>query len=653
MTAPPDQVRAIVVGIHHYDYDSAWELRGPTDDALRMVDWLIGRGLTQDQIALFLSPASWQEKKVMQWVEKLTWTKPYSATQGGIKKFIDQELADLAGSALFFYWGGHGLVGSDSDQNYLLLADATKANTYFVNLQSLFITLKQEKFAHLTKQLCVIDACATPCDEIVSEIRLSEVNFTSGELEHNGIEQCYLFAASPGKQAQNDSSNCWGIFSRHFYSKLPPPSAPAAMDDFVSIFRDVRDKGELEVQRPCMIWLKGIGELEKSGYIPSISNAAARLLALIRQLQIEPRRCKRIYLRCLPNPTRTSPQDDLENWIRDLADVPWPKGDYPSPLVEFAFRVSVETGHVALEQWALQECKPEQLAHLRNRLADEEGGQKILYTTLFLELDDEGKHLRWWLWSEQRYLRTAPVIVHLTQQKLQESLKQVLPLVLREAYLRIAGGSDLRISLLLPFNQLPEGLENIELELELDGMSVTESLHQRYPLLLHWNRRANSGSSPSTHAKWKLTAEKLQRRIAQGSGTSIQWLDNTLVNPHEAAKNQLISGLQQAICVGLDGVTAQAAALAKSIQGCLQQGIPCFLWLQQKPADAAEARRELEHSLGAMPAADLPVELKRLIAEAKVSSALPAVRIVWDIPEYLPESNQLQPLLPGTQHDQT
>lgn len=644
---PPDEVRAVVVGIHHYDYGTEWELRGPTDDALRMVDWLLGRGIKQDQIALFLSPASWQEQEVMQWVQTNSWTKPLNATQGTIKQFIDTQLAESGGRGLFLYWGGHGLISSEQEENYLLVADSTKKNTYYVNVQALFSSLKQGNFSHLAQQLCIVDACASPCNEVNSEITLSEVNFTSGALKYSVVEQCYFFAASPGKYARNDSVNRSGFFSRNLFLMLPPASVQASMSDFVSIFQEVRTKGELESQTPCMVWIKGRGDLEKTGYIHIMSNAAARLLALIRQVQIEPRRCKRLYLRCLPNSTRLSIYDDLEHWIRDLADVPWPAGDSPSPLVEFAVRVGRETGRVELEQWAKQECKPEQFVHLIARLQDEESEQNISYTTLYLELDEHGKNLRWWLWGERQYLRTAPVVVDLTPQRLHESLKKSLPEILEMAYNQVAGDSELRVSLLLPYDQLSAGLEDIELQLVLDGMPSTESLYQRYPLLLHWNRRANSVGSTSTHAKWKMAVDKLQQRIDQGSGTAIQWLEPDCRNPHEAAKNQLISGPKQAICVGLDGLSIQAVALVKSIQGCLQHGIPCFFWLQQAPTDAERARIELEHSFGGTPARDVPLTLKRLTAEASADSILPTVRIVWDLPAYLPSQNQHSPLIPG------
>lgn len=639
----PNQVRAIVVGIHHYDYDPTWELRGPADDALRMVDWLLGQGVNQDQIALFLSPRSWQEHPVSQWIEERSWTRRFNATQDVIKKFIDTQLAELGGSALIVYWGGHGLVSSNQDDNYLLVADSTEENTYYVNLQVLFDTLKRRKFAHLNQQLCIVDACATPCDEITSEVNLSPVNFTGGASAHSKIEQCYLFSASPGNYAKNDSVNRTGVFSRNLFAKLPSTAIRASMTDFVSIFREVRRNCDVESQSPCLVWTKGHGDVEKTGYLPHMSKAAARLLALIRRVQIEPRRCKRLYLRCLPNATRITASNGLEHWIRDLADIPGATGHVASPLVEFAVRVGKETGQNALVEWAQQECKPEQFAHLLSRLEDEARAEGLRHTTLYLELDDQAKHLRWWLWTEQKYLRTAPVSVKLTPKKLRESLGKTLPQILNNAYERIAGDSELRVSLLLPYDQLSAGLEDIEIQLMLDGMPSTQSLYQRYPLVLHWNRRVSS----STHAKWKSVTDILQQRIDQGSGTAIQWLELGRGNPHEAAKNQLISGIQQAICIGLDGTPMQATELIKSIQECLQQGIPCFFWLQQVPPDTNQARIELEHSFGAMPAADVPLKVKRLTADAGIDSILPAVRVVWDLPTYIPSANRQSPLLPG------
>lgn len=646
----PKQVQAIVVGIEHYAYDPKWQLPGATDDALRVVQWLRRRGLEEDQIALFLSPTSWSAPGLSRWAR--SWPEQYEATQQVVKEFIDLQLAEKMAkkgrNALFFYWAGHGLIDVAEDKNYLLLADATRTNTYYLNLQGLFDTLKQKKFANFKQQLCIVDACATPYDEVRSAIALSEVNFTPGSMQRKDLEQCYMFAASPGALAKNDSVNRWGLFSKNLLDKLAKRRTPLSLDGFVTTFRQVRDLDILDAQRPFMTWIKGMGELEKFGRMPHQPGTAPELLALIRRHPADNARYERLYLRSLPNPTRALLQGTLESWLGHLADMPQRNMDYPSPLAEFALRLAREAGQGELETWARKICHPQQLRHLLDKLEGEEDARRVEQAVVFLELTEDKRELLWWVWSDREHLRTTPAAAALDPHQLHGSLREVLSHVFAQTYPRLAG-CILRVGLILPSDALCAGLENIVFDIEVDGIPTSDSLYERHPLLFHWNRRAYLNSAFDSRGLWETTVVKLQKRISQGSGTRIHWLDHEQKRPHEAAKDQLLSGDGQAICVGFDGDPAHATALVKAVHGCLRQGIPCFFWLKETAADAAQARVELERVLGEMTAAETPLELRRKTAEAKTDSILHALRMVWDLPAQLPTLDKFQSMIPGKQ----
>ncbi|WP_175022891.1 VMAP-C domain-containing protein [Rugamonas rivuli] len=651
----------MLVGIDHYDYHPNWRLDGPEADARRMADWLMTQGVEPDQITIFLSPASWQVPEVRQWADRcgLDMKRRRYATQAEIKCFVDSDLPKDGGEALLVYWGGHGLIDDQGADRFLVLADATTDKTYYVNLQQLLSALKRSELSHLRRQVCIVDTCATPKDAIKTKLTPNDTNFTIGSLAHQAITQHILLAASDGLYAKNDSVARRGVFSHLLLNALAKGPERPGPEEFAAAFRRTLKDPELGEQRPRMVVVDTANEGEVYGRGARADDPVAGLLALVRAHipNITVAHYERLYLRSLPNPSRAVPQGRAEDWLRHLHDVPLADARHPPPLVEFAMRLAGEVGEpgaALLAQWMEGACQPELLLQLQHKLRNEQLAQGAEQATLFIELDETARQLRWWLSSAQPHLRTQPVAVALSPTRLRDSFAAALATVLSEAHRRTGWECELRVGLILPSAQLAAGLEDVDISVTLDGIASNESLHERYPLLLHWRERAGrvgvGRSSP-----WGLAVEMIEQRMGQGYGTRIHWLDHSCRKPQEVALRELTVDQLGPTCIGIDGGPAAPKRLEELVLGCLQQGIPCLLWIRQSAANAVDAGAargeldELERSLGAAPAAHTPDQLRDLWAKSTTNSILSGARLVWDLPSHLPEAGQLQPPLSGNQ----
>lgn len=624
---------------------------------MRMADWLMRQGVKQCQITMFLSPASWNEPEVRDWADQCSLEQRRNAIQSDIKSFVDIDLPKAGGNALLVYWGGHGLIDQQGTDRYLMLADATTDQTYYVNLQQLLSALKRSALSHLQQQVCIVDTCATRRDAIKTKLTLNDTNFTIGPLAHQAVTQHILLAASDGLYAKNDSGARRGVFSQHLLNALANGPGRPAPKDFAAAFRYTLNNPELGDQRPRMLLIDTGSEKLEEGWAARADDPVAGLLALVRAnvTDVTLPHYERLYLRSLPNPTRAVRQGAVEDWLRHLHDVSLPDAQRPPPLVEFAMRLARETEAAALEQWAEDVCGQEQLLQLKQELRNEQQAKRVEQATLFIELDATARQLRWWISAAQSHLRTQPATLALSPTRLRDSLATALATVLSEAHRRTGRECGLRVGLILPSTQLAAGLEDIKISVVLDGFDSNESLHERYPLLLHWSERAFSVGVGLPSSPWGLAVEMIEKRMGEGCGARIHWLDHRQRKPHEVARRELIQGTPGPTCIGIDGEPPAVRSLADLVSGCLQQGIPCLLWIRQSAANAVDAGvtsrelEELERSLGAARAADTPDQLRNLWAASTMDSILSGARLVWDLPSHLPSPVQLQPPLSGHQ----
>jgi hypothetical protein len=655
---PADAV-AIVVGIDHYRYGQAWQLAGPGSDALRCVDWLRTRGVKATKIALFLAARSWtDDAEVAAWVAKNKWKKKRPATQDAIKHFINEELSTIKADALFVYWGGHGVVDDRAHLNYLYTEDATEGNPYCVCTQDLMTALQAPRFGHLLEQVAVFDACANPYADTGESALPIAAALVRPNAANRDITQCQLFAASPGRRAANVSERRTGLFSQAYFAEIRQadaadgPDATKRWPDFIAAFiatLEGIEARELGQQQPFLD-LSGPGVKRRVGEPPGASASVAGLLALVdTQTDAPPTLLYRLYLRSLADANRALSRDaGPARWLRDLDDQRQLDASQAPPLVEFAERLARELkqsddlAHKALSDWVIEQTRERRSARtaLRDALDAEESGRGPR-ATLFVEFDSQQSGLlHWWLQAPDPRDCSARVEIRVEPTS-EHGLAEQLAAITAHAERRLGHRYTLAVGLVVPDTLLASGIESTAVAFEDAGLQDKPiPLNQRYPVTLHWGRRARARDEADAPINaWRAAVSKLKPRIKANGGADVVWLDNAVpggAKPLEAALVSLLAPRSAGICLGLGHAASIGKATPVDIVDCLRKGVPCFFWLTRVPEGEPEVRKALCDAFAALKASEAPAELFERLKSARETDPACTVRLVWDEPGHLP-----------------
>jgi hypothetical protein len=202
---------------------------------------------------------------------------------------------------------------------------------------------------------------------------------------------------------------------------------------------------------------------------------------------------------------------------------------------------------------------------------------------------------------------------------------------------------ELVIGLIVSEKLLLAELESLKVEFDEDGLLTKPTpLNRRYPVTLHWHRRARataeSGGKPVN--AWRQALNALSPRIARGGGADVVWMEppeDDDADPSAVVAAKLLAAEGTGICVGLGHATqAEGDMPPEEIKGCLREGVPCFFWLARPPQGEAEARKALCDLFAQQEAREAPLSIGKLLRLAKGSDPLASLRIVWDEPGHLP-----------------
>jgi hypothetical protein len=648
LESTPERSVAIVVGVDHYDYGENWRLAGPAADALRCVDWLITLKLQPKNIALFLSEKTWlDDADARAWASTNAWAPQRNASQEQIKQFVNNELPLIDAEAVFIYWGGHGVVDDSRQRNYLYTQDASQGMPFCVCVQELTSALHGPRFRHLKEQVVIVDACANPFSDSGETAQPCTASFVqSGAWEYQ-THQFIMFAASAGRLAANISERKSGLFSEAIFKRLTCSRGPA-WPDFLEAF-DATVAGvealNLGLQQPFLVidW-PGRG-LRRSGRPPNESVAVTSLLVLIDGMAVSPAMLYRLYLRSLPDPTREVGNTSIEKWLHDLEDSRPRTRTHPSPLIEFAERLGRELENDSVKQWVIDNTR--QNVNSRSVLYDalnaEQNAQRSI-ATLFVEVDvDQNNEIRWWVYTPDPAHCSVQQVAPITGAPVAAIAERLGPIT-GDAERVIGHKYDLVVSLIVSEKLLLSDLESTKVQFEDDGLPTRLApLNQRYPVTLHWHKRARAPAEGGGRAvnAWKLAVETLRPRIQQGFGANVEWLEPALHDEESDRYSnvtlKLLSVHGTGICVGLGTlVDSDGGKPVAEVVGCLREGVPCFFWLNKPQEDEAAARKTLCDAFAKLKASVAPVEIGKLRKAAKLSDPLSSVRIVWDEPGYLP-----------------
>jgi hypothetical protein len=248
----PIRTSAVVVGIARYEAGKAWDLAGPTENALSFISWLCDkRGVPRERVLLFVSPADLNNADVVN-----AGCRTLEATSYELRRALLREVKNWDADLFYLFWGGHGYVDGAAHRR-LFFADATEEDALSVDLSSVLLSLRSAKFPRLTTQVCFVDACANRWAQTVQQALASAQTWPAGREGNN--RQAALFAASQGQLAANSSVERTGIFSKVLLSKLASVSGdewpPNISDLFERVAKDVNAINP--AQRPTAIWSNG------------------------------------------------------------------------------------------------------------------------------------------------------------------------------------------------------------------------------------------------------------------------------------------------------------------------------------------------------------------------------------------------------------
>lgn len=156
-------VRAMVVGIDHYDYPG-WSLSGPVAAAMRVARWLLALPGVALELHLFLSKGSILENELAAALEAGRLVFHEDTTHATIDTFTRTVLPrDVkAGAHLFVFWSGHGGTSRSAKDRVFMCSDFQEALEHRVFNASNFLQLaRTAPFSAFASELLLADACGT------------------------------------------------------------------------------------------------------------------------------------------------------------------------------------------------------------------------------------------------------------------------------------------------------------------------------------------------------------------------------------------------------------------------------------------------------------------------------------------------------------
>lgn len=638
-------VRAVVVGIDKYAYGDAWTLRGPANDALRTVDWLLACGVDRKHIALFLSAQSWEAREVIEWMGANNWTAKRDAVHLEISNFFNIELHKLGGKALLVHWGGHGAVDEATRQNCLFTADAVREAPHCLSAQDLLDALSDIRLSHLARQVFIFDMCAGPFSRLGATVLPNPVSlFKTGKVELK-VQQCAMYASSLGRLASNISKRGAGLFSELLLAQLKKHPSPT-ITDFGNAFRTVVGQGKengLNAQHP-RLQFKDVADPEFAPGSPVPAQAAPDLLELIRARRHSQNLLQRLYLQSLPALPREEPSPAMEDWLRDLADARPRAPGYGAPLIEFAERLARATNDGAYSTWAEENAEPGPYERVVRKLDEERRAERPI-ATLFVEIESEtAEQLHWWIEAPDPSHRSRKKCASLARLGLIPALEACLPPILLEASGMLESMYRMRIGFIVPAQLFSKGLESLQIRWEGDSFRLDE----QYPVLFHWHDRAIR-KSPRYVTNWQQLMRTLGPRIESGGNAGVQWLDaptrRNLATRYARAPGLLQASPVGAVCLGIDHPHSHGPeASLTTVVECLKSGVPCLFWLQlpRSAQKAKEVRTRVTTAFASVAPGAAPVAIwdGRKIWSTK--EQLVPIGMVWDVPAYLPVNTSVQ-----------
>jgi hypothetical protein len=163
---------------------------------MQFAEWALAAGVPADRIHLFLSSAD-----TTKFQDRLTKAKIAArpATDREINGFVNDELKDLSGDLLYWFWSGHGSI-SENSERLLFFEDLRNDSQPSLDLSHLMKRLRSQPYGRFRRQVAYVDACANRFEDLGFKYSAGVVRPGLGKLV-TSVRQLFFLAADSGNEA--------------------------------------------------------------------------------------------------------------------------------------------------------------------------------------------------------------------------------------------------------------------------------------------------------------------------------------------------------------------------------------------------------------------------------------------------------------------
>ena len=591
---PPDEVRAIVVGIERYPgLGPSFDAPGAVAGALAFASWLINeRRVRASDIDLWLSLRDASDVREACKAAGLADATVHDFAWSNFRAAMEEPAGVmLDGRFLIVYFCGHGVVSGARGEQYLVLPEASEKQFRCfeaLNWRQLFRGSGWERYGH---QLWIIDACRNQWGEAMRPVP-DEWNPGEPKLVH----QCAMFACAAGGTAAIDSK-AGPRFTRELLTTLTRmpanggwPAFDAALQETASRLRADPALG----QSPTL----SIGEDWFGTAMVGPGLAGAELHTLLATIAWPYARFKPYVMRARAATSIFAPQPaDLKSAIEQLHEAA-PVDGVP-PLVDFAERVARAVPSPMLHEWVTSRLAPQRLAELAARLdADiahaclslwyrDDGAQPCIEGEL--DVLDAGGGVRAWPRAQAKLVTTGDV-------------GKTIGEWMQEVYEHVGSSAiNLVVELYLPRALLTA----TAYDTAIVPLTADEELRlgEDHPALLRCTDRYKG---PTKLSRLRKHAPAILARLSQAPADRLRW---TVSGESSAALRTafIVESALAPVWLGFDPAECGNDA---PLDVALAEGLPAVVWLRANTSEESlKALRSGLQELLKSPLNDLPARL--------------------------------------------
>jgi hypothetical protein len=170
-----------------------------------------------------------------------------------------------------------------------------------------------------------------------------------------------------------------------------------------------------------------------------------------------------------------------------------------------------------------------------------------------------------------------------------------------------------------------------------DEFTAPVPLHEVCPVMLHFRDRLGV---PRARVQWRMAARRIAGEVELGA-PSVLWLPAPADGRMRSISEQVAA--VRAACIGFGFVPGPLRGDLRDdpIVAAANAGAPYILWFDAEPADWDEVRSALAAVIQQGAFDDVPLRLQRLSGYRGNGGDVPAVRLVWDNQDWIPEPGRL------------